>query len=121
MTMGALQSARCRGDFSGCWRGPSSMTAAASALRGVSFFIVAQQSAGRFVDEMDSGAGRAGHGFVAIGMIGRRKVRHLNLNIHASPRATKDQFAHFFYLSPKTWLRIDLAQGREAAARMALH
>jgi hypothetical protein len=72
------------------------MTAAALTWpRGISFlFIVAQQSAGGLVDEVDPAARRAGHGLVGIRRIGRRRFRHLNLNIHAGPCAAIYQFTH---------------------------
>lgn len=77
-------------------RGESSMTAAvASGLRDISFFMVAQHLAGGLVDEMDPGTGRAGHGFIAVRVIGRCHFGHLDLNIHAGPCAAKYQFDHF--------------------------
>jgi hypothetical protein len=86
--------------FNGFGRGASSMTAAASTrLRGISFLlIVAQQFAGCLVDEVGPGTCRAGHGLVGIRIICWRGVWHLNLNIHAGPRAAKYQLAHLLIL-----------------------
>ena len=78
-------------------RGSSAMTVAAPGRRrGILFFIVTQQSSGDLVDEVDAGAGRAVYGFVAVRMVRRNHIRHLNLNIHAGRRTAKNQFAHVF-------------------------
>jgi hypothetical protein len=76
----------------------------------VALFMVAQQPAGDLVDEMDAGAGRTGHGFVAVRVIRRVGIRQLKLDIHAGPRAAKDQFAHLELLGLLSSWRIDLAQ-----------
>jgi len=73
--------------------------------------MVAQQPAGDLVDQMDAGAGGAVHGFVSVGMICRRSIRQMNLNVHAGPRAAKDQFAHFAFFDAPQASCIDLAQG----------
>ncbi len=103
-------------------RGANAMTAlsaADAARRGRLFFMVTQYPAGGLVDEVNSGTGRAGHGFIAIRTIGRRGIGHLNLNIHAGPRAAKYQFAHLSYWFGKSRLCIDLSQGRPASCRRA--
>jgi hypothetical protein len=74
--------------------GAKSMTAF-FAVDDISFFIVTQHLAGGLVDEMDPGTRRAGHGFIAVRVLGRCHFGHLDLNIHASPYAAKYQFDHF--------------------------
>ena len=84
--------------FNVCKRGPGSITVpGACGLRDVSLFIVTQQFAGGLVDEMDPAARRAGHGFIAIRMIARRDIRHVNLDVHAGPGAAEYQFAHLLF------------------------
>jgi hypothetical protein len=68
------------------------------AVDDISFFIVTQYLAGGLVDEMDPGAGRAGDRFITVRMVSRCLFRHLDLNIHASPHAAKNQSDHFSML-----------------------
>ena len=60
------------------------------------FCIVTQCPAGGLVDEMDPGTRRAGHGLIAIRIV-RCGIGHVNLNIHAGPRAAKYQLGHFLF------------------------
>lgn len=59
-----------------------------------SLVLVTQGPAGGFVDEVHTGAGRAGRRLIAIRPLSRRLIRQPNLNVHTCVRAPKDKLGH---------------------------